>query len=101
MKARIYPPGKNSMQSGHANSRGWRLEYELESPREPEPLMGWTRSGDTLNQVSLRFDTREECIRFAENKGWTYTVCPSHARRIKPRNYADNFKYIPGEEVRS
>jgi len=98
MKVRIYKPVKNAMQSGRANSEKWVLEYELESPRRPEPLMGWTASNDTLNQVRIKFDSKADAVAFAENKGWEYSVTEEHARKIKPQNYIDNFKYRPAEE---
>ncbi|NBB83029.1 MAG: oxidoreductase [Alphaproteobacteria bacterium] len=95
MKARIYRPSKTAMQSGRGKTHDWLLEYEQETPRRPEPLMGWVSSGDTLNQVRLRFPTKEEAIAFAERKGLEYSVQVDHTRRIRPRNYADNFKPGP------
>lgn len=92
MNVRIYRPSRTSMQSGRAKVGRWMLEYEIETPRRPEPLMGWISSGDTLNQVQLQFDTKEEAVAFAERKGWRYTVFEPHERRILPRNYADNFR---------
>lgn len=83
------------MQSGRGNTAGWLIEYELESARKPETLMGWVASGDTNNQVCLQFPTQEEAVAFAEKEGWSYTVLPTRQRRVKPRNYADNFKYTP------
>src|SRR5215468_3101255 len=53
--ARIYKPAKTAMQSGTAKTREWVLEFEPEQPREIEPLMGWTSSGDMRQQVRLRF----------------------------------------------
>ena len=91
-KARIYQPPRNTMQSGRANTHHWVLEYEAATARTPEPLMGWTSSGDTLNQVRLSFPSSDDAIRFAEAKGLPFDVEPPHARKIKPRNYADNFK---------
>lgn len=95
MKAKIYRPSKTAMQSGRARTGGWVLEYESPSARIPEALMGWTASGDTLNQVKMKFSSREEAERFAREKGLEYTVLQPHERRIKPRNYGDNFKYRP------
>lgn len=95
MKARIYQPARNAMQSGRAKTAVWVLEYELETPRGPEPLMGWTASGDTLNQVRMKFPTREDAIAFATKKGWEYTVGAAQTRVITPRNYVDNFKAKP------
>lgn len=98
MKARIYKPARNAMQSGRAgNSAEWVLEYELETPRKPEPLMGWTSSADTLNQVRMKFDSRDAAIAFAEQKGMEYSFQPEHQRKVKPRSYLDNFKYRPPE----
>ena len=51
MRARIYQPTKSAMQSGRALTKRWLLEYEPESPRKIDPLMGWTSSGDMLSQV--------------------------------------------------
>ena len=96
---RIYRPSKNAMQSGLGKTDAWVLEYEQETPRRPEPLMGWVASGDTLNQVRLDFDTAEEAVSFAQKKGWNYVVDTSHERKVKPRNYADNFRYIPPQET--
>ena len=98
MKARIYKPAKNAMQSGLANTSEWVLEYELETPRRPEPLMGWVAAGDTLNQVRMKFITKEAAIAFAEREGLDYTVNETHIRKVKPQSYIDNFKYQPAEK---
>ncbi len=98
MNVTIYKPSKSAMQSGRGKNDDWVLEYETNSKRQAEPLMGWTESGDTLNQVKLKFKTSKDAVAFAEDKGWSYTVQPEQTRRIKPRNYGDNFKYIPPSE---
>ena len=92
MQARIYRPAKSTMQSARGNLREWVLEYEPVTPRRPEPLMGWISSGDTLNQVRLTFTSKEEAIAFAERKGMAYDVQSERPRRVRPRNYADNFR---------
>ena len=100
LKVCIYKPSKTAMQSGRAKTHQWILEYERVSTRKPDFLMGWQSSEDTLNQVRLRFASMEDAIEYAHEKGWTYTVLPPHERRVRPRNYADNFKYFP-EEAKS
>jgi ETC complex I subunit conserved region len=92
-RARILRPAKTAMQSGTASTRKWILEYEPASKREPDPLMGWTSALDTLNQVRLHFDTLEEAEIFAKSKGLDYTIIEPHARSLKPKSYADNFRY--------
>ena len=98
MKVRIYKPAKSAMQSGKGKTERWVLEYETTSRRAPEPLMGWSASEDTLNQVQLKFDSCEQAIAFAEQKGWQYNVATDRERKVTPRNYGDNFRYIPAEE---
>ncbi|MBI1300463.1 MAG: oxidoreductase [Alphaproteobacteria bacterium] len=92
MDVKIYKPSKNAMQSGRAKTENWILEYETETPRDNEPLMGWISSEDTLNQVQLKFKSQEDAVSFANKKNWNYVVLPEQKRRVKPRNYTDNFK---------
>ena len=92
MKVRISKPAKTAMQSGYANTRDWLLESEP-APKEVDPLMGWTASRDTMQQVQLRFATLDEARAHAEKNGWQYTVEKSHERKIRPKAYADNFAY--------
>lgn len=96
MEVRIYKPSKNAMQSGRAKAEGgWILEYETATPRKPDPLMGWNSCGDTLNQVRLKFACAEDAVAFAVKKGWGYSVQAAQERCVRPRNYVDNFKYVP------
>lgn len=93
MIARIYKPAKTAMQSGTARTKEWVLDYEPETPREIEPLMGWTASGDMRQQIRLQFDTAEEAVAYCERHGIAYQLfrpTPA-ARRII--SYADNFSF--------
>lgn len=108
MKARIYPVSKSATQSGRGKTQLWMLEYELETQRRPEPLMGWTAADDTLAEVRLKFASRDEAVAFAVSKGIEYTVGNAQTRIVTPRNYVDNFKYkavqapsTPGVETKA
>jgi hypothetical protein len=92
-RARIYRPAKTAMQSGLAKTGKWMLEYEPATPREPDPLMGWASAGDTLNEVRLRFATLEEAVAFAKKHELDYVVIEPRERTIRPKSYADNFRY--------
>ena len=59
MTARIYQVPKSAMQSGKAKIDSWMLEFEQSEARKPDPLMGWTGSGDTQAQVQLAFPDKE------------------------------------------
>jgi hypothetical protein len=92
MQVRIYKPTKTAMQSGQRNTKEWLLESEP-APKEIDPLMGWTSSRDTMQQVKLYFATVEEATAYAKKEGWRYSVELPQARHVKPKAYADNFAY--------
>ena len=49
------------------------LEFETKDP-SINPLMGWETSTDTLEEVILKFSSREKAIEYAENNNISYTV---------------------------
>lgn len=93
MRARIYQPARNAMQSGTAKTRQWVLDYLPASRREVDPLMGWTSSEDTQTQVRLRFDSKEAALDYARDHGIDAQVTEPKKRKpnIRPRGYAENF----------
>ena len=93
MSARIYRPAKGATQSGTARTKLWVLEHEQEKPREIEPLMGWTSSGDMKQQIKLRFDSREEAVAYAEREGIAYRVEEPTEVARRTMSYSDNFKF--------
>ena len=93
MLARIYKPAKSAMQSGQAKTREWLLEFEPEQARKIEPLMGWTSSDDTGSQVRMQFATLEEAVAYATRHGIPFRVDEPQRTEIKPKAYADNFKF--------
>jgi ETC complex I subunit conserved region. len=93
MTARIYKPSKTAMQSGQAKTQRWTLDYDPEQPRQVEPLMGYTSSGDMKQQVRLTFDSREEAVAYCERHGIPYRVIEAHEKAPKRVSYSDNFKY--------
>ncbi|MDC9700739.1 MAG: ETC complex I subunit [Alphaproteobacteria bacterium] len=97
MRARIYKPARTAMQSGHAATHGWFLEFELKKPCRVEPLMGWTSSNDTLQQLRLRFSTRKEAMSYAKRNAISFIVLEPQERRIFPASYASNFHFKRSE----
>ena len=91
MTARIFRPARNAMQSGQAKDQ-WVFEYEPETRREIEPLMGWTSSTDMRSQVKLRFDSKEEAIAYAQRNGVPYRIEEPKAATRKIVSYSDNFQ---------
>ncbi len=97
MQVRIYRPAKTAMQSGHTKSQVWVMEFEPESPSTPDQLMGWSSSKDTRSQVRLQFGSEQEAVGYARRHGYGYSVEKPKDRRIRPKNYADNFAYTRRE----
>ncbi len=95
MKARIFQPAKSAMQSGRAETKRWRLEFDAEQARKIDPLMGWTSSADMPQQVSLSFDSCEDAVAFAHKHAIEHHVERPHHRVVRPKSYADNFRSGP------
>lgn len=93
MRARIYKPARNAMQSGKARTKMWVLEYEPERAREIDPLMGWTSSSDMRQQVQLEFDTAEEAIAYATRHEIPFDVFEPQKPMARAKSYADNFRF--------
>ena len=93
MTARIYRPARTAMQSGTAKTERWLLEYEPEQPRQIEPLMGWTSSGDMKSQVKLWFDSEAEAVTYATRNGIPYRVEQPQEPLRRTVAYSDNFKF--------
>ena len=93
MTARIFKQPKNAMQSGTAKTKEWQLSYEPEQPRVVEPLMGWTSSGDMKQQLTIRFDTKDDAVAYCEREGIPYQVIEPKETARRPAAYADNFAF--------
>jgi hypothetical protein len=94
MTARIFKPAKTAMQSGLAKTKDWTIEFDLTEPRQVEPLMGWTSSGDMRQQLRLRFDTKEEAIAYCERHAIAYQVFDEKPPETRKRiSYSDNFAF--------
>ena len=92
MQARIYKRPKSAMQSGKARIDDWVLDFAPSEAEKPDPLMGWTGSGDTRQQVQLRFPTSEAAQAYAQKHGISARVHAVPPKALKLQAYADNFR---------
>lgn len=93
MSARIYKPAKTAMQSGQAGTKAWVMDFAPEEPRQVEPLMGWTSSGDTRQQLRLHFASKDEAIAYCERQGIAYQVFETAPAGRRTMSYSDNFAF--------
>ena len=93
MRVRIYQPARSAMQSGTARTKAWVLDFPPADPRRIDPLMGWTSSDDTQSQVRLHFDSLDEAVAYATDKGLDFIVQEPKRRgvNVRPRGYGENF----------
>ncbi len=93
LKARIFRPARTAMQQGRAKTGRWLLEFEPARALRPDNLMGWAGGGDTTRQVRLQFSSLEAAKAYAEKHDIPFEVEPEKTRIIKPKSYADNFRW--------
>ena len=89
-KAKIYIPSKTAMQSGRGKLKKWVLEFETKDP-SINPFMGWETSTDTLEEVILKFSTKEKAIDYAKKNNILYTVIEPKKKKFVIKSYAENF----------
>ncbi len=89
MRARIYQPARNAMQSGKAHAPDGNSRYEPETRRAPDRLMGWTSSSDMRQRADA------DSIRWRRSPTPPRTTsrrCSTHKPAAKAKSYADNFR---------
>lgn len=99
MKVKIFKPSRSAMQSGMGKTHEWILEFDPLTKRTPEPLMGWSQADDTLNQIRMVFPSSDAAVIYAQKQGWEYAVAVEKVKKVRPRNYSDNFRYIPPRDT--
>ncbi|MDB4081690.1 ETC complex I subunit [Candidatus Pelagibacter sp.] len=90
LKAKIYIPTKNSMQSGLGKIDKWIIRFETENTGI-NPLMGWESSSNTLSELNLEFSTKELAIEYAKKNKIDFEIIEPQERKTIKKSYADNF----------
>ena len=89
-KAKIYIPAKTAMQSGRGKLKKWVLEFETKDT-SINPLMGWETSSDTLEEIMLKFTSKDKAIEYAKKNNILYKVIEPKKKEFVIKSYADNF----------
>ena len=89
-KAKIYIPSKTAMQSGRGKTKEWILEFETKEP-SINPLMGWETSTDTMEEVNLKFSTKEKAVEYAKKNNISFTIIEPKKKEYVIKSYANNF----------
>ena len=89
-KAKIYIPSKTATQSGRGKLKKWVLEFETKDS-SVNPFMGWETSTDTLEEVVLKFSTKEQAIDYAKKNNISFKIIEPKKKEFVIKSYADNF----------
>ena len=89
-KAYIYKPAKTSMQSGKAKTKKWLLKFD-DGRGGINPLMGWESSSNTLLELNLEFQSKDDAVRYAKKNNIDYELIEAKKKKIIKKSYADNF----------
>jgi len=90
IKAKIYIPTKNSMQSGLGKADKWLIKFETKNSGI-NPLMGWETSLDTISELNLEFSTKDLAIEYAKKNKIDFEIIDPQKRKTIKKSYADNF----------
>jgi len=88
--AKIYKYSKTAMQSGKRNTKKWLLEFDTQNT-SINPLTGWHTSKDTMSEVKLFFNDRDQAISYAKKNNIDYYLIEPQKTKFIKKNYADNF----------
>ncbi|MFL2893743.1 MAG: ETC complex I subunit [Candidatus Pelagibacter sp.] len=89
-EAKIYKPTKSAMQSGTKKYDKWILEF-ITKDNDINPLMGWESSSDTLSEINLEFNSKDDAINYAKKNSINFEVVEPKIRKIVKKSYSDNF----------
>ena len=78
------------MQSGMRNTKNWLLEFDTLNTGV-NPLMGWETSRDTMSEVKLEFENKEDAINYAKKNNIDYYIIEPQKSKIIKKSYVDNF----------
>ena len=70
------------MQSGLMKTKEWILEYIVHN-EQINPLMGWQSSSNTLSEVKMSFNSKEDAIDYAKKNKINYIVVEPNKRTIR------------------
>ena len=78
------------MQSGKRNSKQWLLEFDTLN-LSVNPLMGWMSSKDTLSEIKLKFESKNEAVDYAKKNNIDYYIVEPQKTKLIKKSYSDNF----------
>ena len=78
------------MQSGYGKTKKWVLEY-INDDNTINPLMGWESTTNTLSEIKLYFDDKDQAINYANRNKIDYVLIDNKNRTLVKKSYTDNF----------
>ena len=89
-------PGGNDEGDGKAPEE-WLLKFanalSRQDIRRKNNLLGWVSAEGALNQVRLKFSSKNSAVQYAESKNYDYEVTDYPLNELPDKGYADNFLF--------
>jgi hypothetical protein len=80
------------MQSGRKNTKKWLMKpIEESGVRSVNSLTGWISASNTNSQLHFEFLNKEDAIKFAESRNFSYEIFEPKSAALKKKSYAENF----------
>ena len=90
--ARIFSTTKSTAQSGKSIQGRWTLEVRGTPGSIRDLETAWNSTGDTLRQITLKFDSLQDARAFADRHQFRYTIETTKSASPRRRTYAENFR---------
>lgn len=87
-QVRIYQKIPKTTQSAYGQ-RPWLLVPVQHKKNTLDPVMHWVGGQDTAVQNVLKFPTKEQAIRFAQENKYAYQVFEAEENPVTLQSYAD------------
>ena len=78
------------MQSGLRKTKNWLLEFDTLNTGI-NLLTGWETSNDTMSEVKLEFETKEQAINYAKKNNINYYIVEPQEKKFIKKSYSENF----------
>jgi len=88
-KVIIHRPQRKATQTAIGETFAWRLSFTPEA-QWAYPLMGWASTSDSMTNLKLEFESKEQAVRLAQKEGWDYIIIDDYEdKHVANPDYTD------------
>ena len=94
MKVEIFQDTKNAMQSCFKKKKYWFLKIISKNNLKKtykSSLQGWASSDNMFGQLKIKFYSKEDAVKYADNNNYKYIIKEPKYGKIRKKSYQNNF----------